>query len=337
MSTKINPKPGTAWQTTLAAVCILALWGIPGLLPGFSVAFADSAPPPVVPISISITDPQLGPMVFDALAAGDPAGARRGKLVLLLHGFPANPEEYREMLPVIAAAGYYAVAPAQRGYSPGARPTNDSDYTFDHLVADTLSMATALGADRFNIVGHEWGAGIAWWIAARSPARVISLTALSTPEIDAFAASGADPLSPQRAQSAYAQVFALHGLANLELSGGPTFFALGIMAFGVPPEKAEIYANALKDPAALNAALAWFRANPLPPVIPAPVGPVTVPTLYVWGDLDFAFSRDAAYRSRQYVTGPYRFVELVGVNHWVAETATQRVLDLIMSQLQTGQ
>lgn len=291
----------------------------------------DASASQVRPIQIAITDPQLGPLRFDALAAGDPSVAGAGGLVLLLHGFPECDEEYREVLPALAAAGYYAVAPSQRGYSPGARPTSDSDYTIGHMAGDALAMATALGAQRFHLVGHDWGGAIAWIVAAQAPSRLKSLTVLSTPQLDAFAAAGNNLLSPQREMSAYATVFATPGMANIMMSGGPGYFALGLVAFGLPLDKAEVYANALGDATALNAAMAWYRVNPVPPT--QQIGPDTVPTLYAWGDLDFAFSRDAARSTQHYVDAPYRFLELVGVNHWVTENDAAEATRLIVSQV----
>jgi pimeloyl-ACP methyl ester carboxylesterase len=98
--------------------------------------------------------PDLGTLTSSA-AAGDPARAGDGRLVLLLHGFPETDESYRAFLPALADAGYYAVAPNQRGYSPGARPDGVDAYAIDHLTSDTLALATALGADRFQLVGHD--------------------------------------------------------------------------------------------------------------------------------------------------------------------------------------
>src|SRR5581483_5332574 len=282
-------------------------------------------------LEISIADPELGPLTFDALAAGDPSAAGAGGLVLLLHGFPECDEEFREVLPALAAAGYYAVAPSQRGYSPGARPASDSEYTMDHMVGDALAIATALGAQRFHLVGHDWGGAIAWTIAAQSPSRLKSLTVLSTPHLDAFAAAGSNPLSPQREMSGYAAVFATPGMANVLMSGGPGYFALGLVAFGLPLDKAQVYANALGNATALNAAMAWYRVNPVPPT--QRIGPDTVPTLYAWGDLDFAFSADAARGTQQYVDAPYRFVELVGVNHWVTENDAAEATRLIVTHV----
>ncbi len=298
--------------------------------PGQSAAPATSTQ--VRQIEIAITDPQLGPLSFDALAAGDPSAARDGRLVLLLHGFPECDEEFREVLPALAAAGYYAVAPSQRGYSPGARPAADADYTLDHMVGDALAMATALGAQRFHLVGHDWGGAIAWTIAAQAPARLKSLTVLSTPQLDAFAAAANDPVSPQREMSGYALVFATPGIANVFMSGGPDYFALGLVAFGLPLDQAEVYARALGNATALNAAMAWYRVNPVPPT--QQIGVDTVPTLYAWGDLDFAFSADAAHSTGRYVDAPYRFVELAGVNHWVTENDGAEATRLIVGQVQ---
>ena len=129
------------------------------------------------------TEPAL---VFDVLVDG-PADA---PLVLLLHGFAELFHMWRAQLPALAAAGYRAVAPSQRGYSAGARPnTADlTNYGFDRLVANALAIAAACGhgRGRFHLVGHDWGAGIAWGLADRYADRVASLTVVSRPHPNAF-------------------------------------------------------------------------------------------------------------------------------------------------------
>src|SRR5271154_3248458 len=129
------------------------------------------------------TEPGL---VFDALVDGAPGDT----LVLLLHGFSESFHMWRPQLSALAAAGYRAVAPSQRGYSPGARPdTADSKhYHFDKLVADAMNVAAACGhaKGRFHLVGHDWGGSIAWGIADRYPDRLASLTVLSRPHPNAF-------------------------------------------------------------------------------------------------------------------------------------------------------
>src|SRR4051812_28999259 len=118
-------------------------------------------------------------LVFDALVDGPSDGAP----VLLLHGFAESFHMWRAQLSALAAAGYRAVAPSQRGYSAGARPsTGDvANYQFDRLVADAIAILAASGDAhaRFHLVGHDWGASIAWGLADRYPERVASLTVLS--------------------------------------------------------------------------------------------------------------------------------------------------------------
>ena len=117
----------------------------------------------------------VGDLVFDARAEG-PAD---GELVLLLHGFPQTSLSWRHQLGALAAAGYRAVAPDQRGYSPGARPADVAEYRIERLVGDVLGFADALGVERFHLVGHDWGGAVAWQVAGRHPERLRTVTSLS--------------------------------------------------------------------------------------------------------------------------------------------------------------
>lgn len=116
----------------------------------------------------------------------DTAGPTGGELVLLLHGYPQSRHAWRHQVPALAAAGYRAVAPDQRGYSPGVRPDPARDlgaYGIDRLVQDVLDLADAAGsAGRpFHLVGHDWGGHVGWVTAHRHPSRLRSLTILSRP------------------------------------------------------------------------------------------------------------------------------------------------------------
>ena len=149
----------------------------------------------------------VGDMVFDALAAGP----EDGELVLLLHGFPQSSYSYRTQLPVLAAQGFRAVAPDQRGYSAGARPTEVSAYAMGNLVGDVLGMATALGAERFHLVGHDWGGAVAWVVGSAVPGRVRSLVVLSTPHVSAFGRALAEADGEQARASSYFASFRAEG------------------------------------------------------------------------------------------------------------------------------
>ena len=125
-------------------------------------------------------------LTFDVMTSG----AVDAPLVLLLHGFAETFHMWRAQMPALAAAGFRAVAPSQRGYSAGARPDTrePANYGFEHLVNDGLIIAAACGnaSRRFHVVGHDWGGSIAWGIADRDLTRIASLTVLSRPHPNAF-------------------------------------------------------------------------------------------------------------------------------------------------------
>src|ERR1700729_1626228 len=103
------------------------------------------------------------------------AGPHDGRRVLLLHGFPQTSWCWRAQLSALGDAGYRAVAPDQRGYSVGARPSAVTDYSLEHLVSDVLALADSMEMDTFDLVGHDWGGMVSWVVAARHPHRVRSL------------------------------------------------------------------------------------------------------------------------------------------------------------------
>jgi pimeloyl-ACP methyl ester carboxylesterase len=119
----------------------------------------------------------LGDLSFDALAAG-PEG---DKPILLLHGWPEFADCWRPIMQALAGSGYRAVAVDQRGYSPGARPLDVTDYAMDRLVADALGFADQLGWTTFHLVAHDWGGMVAWTLAGAHPDRLRSLSVLATP------------------------------------------------------------------------------------------------------------------------------------------------------------
>src|SRR4030081_3123381 len=127
--------------------------------------------------------PQL---VFDAITAGTPGAP----LVLLLHGFAESMHCWRAQVACLGDMGYRAIAPSQRGYSPGARPDprEFSHYLIDRLMDDAMAIAAAAGYGeaRFHLAGHDWGGSIAWGIADRHHERLASLTILSRPHPNAF-------------------------------------------------------------------------------------------------------------------------------------------------------
>ena len=111
----------------------------------------------------------IGELDFDLSVAGKPGDP----LVLMLHGFPQTNYAWRHQLAPLAAAGFYVVAPNQRGYSPGARPVNVAAYATENLVADALALIDTLGAGHAHVVGHDWGGQLSWLLAAHHAQQVV--------------------------------------------------------------------------------------------------------------------------------------------------------------------
>ncbi|MGC4814870.1 alpha/beta fold hydrolase [Micromonospora sp. DT228] len=256
-------------------------------------------------------------------------GPSDGVPVLLLHGFPQHSGEWDDVVPALHAAGLRTYALDQRGYSPGARPTAVADYRIPELVADVVAVLDALGLDAVHLVGHDWGAIVAWAVAAGHPDRVRTLTAVSVPHPAAMAYALAND-GQQKARSSYITLFRKPGTAERVLLAWHAT-ALRKMLGGVGDgPRVDRYADPMREPGALTAALNWYRAMSRADL--AGVGPVGVPTTYVWSDGDVAIGRTAAEACAPNVTGAYRFVRLPGVSHWIPDTAPGPLAEAILAR-----
>jgi pimeloyl-ACP methyl ester carboxylesterase len=268
--------------------------------------------------------------VFDV----DVAGELGQPVVLLLHGFPQTSYSYRHALPALADAGYLAVAPNQRGYSAGARPPNVDDYATQYLTEDALALAVAFGGERFHLVGHDWGGQLAWLIAAAKPERLHSLSVLSRPHPSAFAAAlKSDPAQSDR--SRHHRAFNDPDMAARLLADDAKRLRRTLSDQGVSQADIASYLTRLSEPAALEAALNWYRAAQSGGALASPIPPVRVPTLYVWGDADATVGRVAAETTRQHVTGRYQFEILPGIGHFLTDQAPERVTELLLQHIRS--
>ena len=274
---------------------------------------------------------ESGPgLIFETLVDGA-AGA---PLVLLLHGFAESFHMWPSQLLALAAAGYRAVAPSQRGYSPGARPdaADVAQYHFDQLVADAINIAAACGYvdRRFHLVGHDWGASIAWGIADRYPNRLASLTVLSRPHPNSFNRAFQMPDGEQARRSRHHRAFLEPDAGALLLADDARRLRERLATSGVPKAAIERHLSVLGNEPAMEAALAWYRARG---ATRAPLGVISVPVLYLWGDADDTVGREAAQGTGDFVSGPYQFEILRDVGHFVAEQAPERVNELLLAHL----
>ncbi len=257
-----------------------------------------------------------GGLQFTASERGRPDAP----LVVCLHGFPQHHTCWTAVAERLAAAGARVVAPDQRGYSPGARPVEVGAYALPHLVADAVAMIGSLGG-RAHLVGHDWGGVVGWQVAARRPDLLASWTAVSTPHqaaVDELLA--ADPAERER----FGYIRGLRDpRAEEQIAAGGWWRLRELYQGRVPAERVEDDVRFFQQPGVLTAALNWYRA--MRASDSAGLGAVTVPTSYVWGSEDVAFSPAAAAATERFVTGDYRFVPLDGASHWLPDEAPDAV------------
>lgn len=262
----------------------------------------------------------------------DIAGGDDAPPVLLLHGFPETRHMWRHQIAALGKAGFRAIAPDQRGYSPGARPTEAEAYATDLIVADALALMDALGAPRFHLVGHDWGGQIAWLIAAHHARRLKSLTVLSRPHPAAFVRAMKEDAA-QAERSRHHRGFREDGAIERMRAADLKPLRTALENQGVPKADAEIYIRALGEPGAIEAAMNWYRAGTLAPTeVPA----IDVPTLYVWGTNDATVGKYAADLTKDFVRAAYRFVALDGARHFLVDQFPDKTTELLLEHLRTN-
>lgn len=267
-----------------------------------------------------------GELVFDVIDTGP----SDGPAVVLLHGFPEQNTMWQPVISRLTAQGYRCLAPLQRGYSPGARPARRRDYRVDELAEDIRTLIDASGAQRVHLVGHDWGATVAWRVAQRFPDRLLTATSMSVPHPGAF--FRALVTSRQGLASWYILFFQLPRIPEWYLKRGRGTFTLsGLVESRAQhaPALAEAEAKAMAEPGALTAALNWYRAIPLSSARDTGKK-VTVPTMFVWSDGDIALREKGARLTGDYVLGEYRFELLKGVSHWILDEEPDKVADLLL-------
>jgi pimeloyl-ACP methyl ester carboxylesterase len=267
-------------------------------------------------------------LVFDVLVDGP----ENGPPVLLLHGFAESFHTWDAQIAALAASGYRAITPSQRGYSPNARPdpSNTDNYIFDKLVDDPMQIAAKLGLTRFHLVGHDWGGSIAWGIADKYPQRLASLTILSRPHPNAFNKALEMPDGDQKHRSRHHRAFLESDAAAVVLKNNSEWLRVRWDAAGVPRGAQEKHLAVLGNPAAMEAALAWYRARG---AIRSPLGAIKVPTLYIWGDADDTVGQPAAEGTRDWVSALYEFAVLKGGSHFTSDQMPDDVNALLLAHL----
>ena len=249
-----------------------------------------------------------------------------GPVVLLVHGFPDSSHLWRHQVPALTAAGLRVIAPDMRGFGASDRPAAVEAYRLSHAVADLVAVLDAAGVERARVVGHDWGAGVAWLMAAIRPERVERLVALSVGHPATARRTFAD-----REKAWYMLLFQFEGIAEELLARDDWAF---LRAWLRDEGDVERYVADLSRPGALTAALNWYRGMPFSSPRQTAKA-VTVPTLYVWSDNDVALKKKCARLCADYVVADYRFEVLEGTSHWLLDEQPETVADLILDRIGT--
>lgn len=217
---------------------------------------------------------------------GDP----EGEPVLLLHGFPEFWYGWRHQLPPLAEAGFRCLALDQRGYNRSDAPSPVRAYALERLVSDVEQLLDAVGLEGINLVGHDWGGAVAWWMALTRPERVRRLAVLNLPHPGVFREFLASHPT-QLLRSWYVFLFQLPRLPErlMELGDGwiPARALRRTSRSGTfTPRALARYRTAWSRPGAWTGMINWYRAALWHPPDLSRAGRVGVPVLLLWGERD---------------------------------------------------
>jgi pimeloyl-ACP methyl ester carboxylesterase len=257
-------------------------------------------------------------------------GPDDGRPVLLLHGFPDSANVWRHQIAALNEAGFRTIAPDQRGYRESDAPADVEGYAAPNLAMDAIGVLDALGIEQAAVVGHDWGASIAWLVATFAPDRVERLAVASVGHPTAFFLDGG---FAQKQMSWYMLFYQAEGIAEEWFSRDG--FA-NFREFARDPVDFDAYVEDMSKPGRLTAALNWYRATVGPAAFAAPpleLPPVACPVLGIWSTDDYALTEVQMTASEKYVAGPWRYERIEGVGHDIPVAAPDGLNELLLGFL----
>ena len=253
------------------------------------------------------------------------------ELVLLLHGFPEFWYSWRRQLDPLGKH-FHVVAPDMRGYNLSDKPSRVEDYRVDVIAGDVIGLIDHFGAARAAVVGHDWGATVAWAVAQRYPERVSKLAVMQVPPAAVWRANMS---LRQVLRSWYMFLFQLpripewmisrQNMAAIDRAFTDSVIRKGSFSAG----EIENYKEALRQPGAITSALNYYRANfrRLASRPPKARGDdrTRVPTLFIFAEQDLAILPETVRGVASYVDAPYRELRIRDSGHWVQNEAADEV------------
>jgi pimeloyl-ACP methyl ester carboxylesterase len=291
-----------------------------------------NAPLPDAP-GVERTTREVNGVSLHVVAGGD----EDDPLVVFLHGFPEFWYEWHAYVEPFVAAGYRVLVPDQRGYNRSEKPEGVRSYRISELSGDVVDLIDTEGREHAHVVGHDWGAAVAWDLALRHPDAVDRLGIINVPHPTVFEATLRSNLTQLR-KSWYMFFFQLTGVADWFVRRNEYDFMVDAMADGAVPgtfdeTDFERYRRAWSEPDALSAMLNWYRAlfrhNEEPPR-----ETVTAPTLVLWGERDQALISEMAPRSVDYCEDG-RLERFPNATHWLPHERPERVIDELLGHVES--
>ena len=271
----------------------------------------------------------IGDLTFDLRTAGKESD----ETVILLHGFPETNHMWTPLMIDLVKEGFYCIAPNKRGYSRDAKPTGRKNYTLEKLGDDIIQISKVLGRDKFHLIGHDWGALIGWYLSNQYPELLLSWSALSVPHTQAFGeAIVSDPI--QKRMSAYIRYFQFPWLPEFNIKKNDYKLFKRLWKNSSKDEVAD-YLSVFREHGTVSAALNYYRGNYRMlkrAGTTAILGDVHVPTLFIWGEADFAIGNYGVEKCQDHVKGDYNFVKLKG-GHWLVQTNYDEVASSVINHL----
>ena len=272
--------------------------------------------------------------------AADQAGAPPRPLVLLLHGFPEFWYSWRHQLLPLADAGFHVVAPDLRGYNLSSKPEGVAAYTAESLASDIEALIGHFGAPAATLVGHDWGAIVAWFVAMRSPQLVERIAILNGAHLLRYVEVLAD--RRQRRMSWYVRFFQLPALPELALTAGRCWGVRQLLqrdpvrAGAFSPADIDRYVEALRRPGAARATINSYRAlGAAGPTLTERHRRIEHEVLVIWGEQDHYLLPACAEPPPEWVPN-CRIVRLPDASHWVQVNRPERVNELLLEFLGVG-
>lgn len=235
-----------------------------------------------------------------------------GPTIVLLHGWPDTARLWDDVVGDLVAAGYRVAVPDLRGCGRSDKPAELASYQMHHLVSDVTGLIEALGGQPVVLVGHDWGAALAWVGTALHPELVTALVAVSVGHPTALRSAGLE----QQLKSWYMLLFHFEGVGESFLRQNDHE---AIRRWLKHPRASEVIDELERD-GQMAAHLRWYRAN-VPPdafLVGAPALPaIEVPVLGVWSSRDLALTEVQMTNSASYCARGFTYVRLDGVGHWI--------------------